>query len=383
MKIVALGGCGEMGRHAVAAAAAFEFVDTLVIADRDAARAAAFAERCGAKVSAVAVDVADDTALHRTLRGADVVLNTVGPFYETAVPILRAAIDEGCHYLDINDDWEPTLAVLELDATARAAGLTAIVGMGASPGITNLLAVTAMRRLDRVDTLYTGWNLGTARAQQPAGETVRSRAPSAAVIHFLHQITGTIRIRRDGAFADAKPIEEVRIDCPGIVVGSGWSVGHPEALTLPLHRPEIRTSLNVMVAPRALIEALRGLARDIDAGTLGLDTAAALLNDTPPASSGESSDDASVPPLFAVVVGARNGQPAVAGAKVLALPAGGMGGATGIPLAIGLQLLAQGRIRHRGVCTPEAGTDVDAFFDALAPRCAPPVRSGADLVVVR
>ena len=58
--------------------------------------------------------------------------------------MLRAAIRAGCHYVDVCDDWEPTLEMLALDTEARAAGVTAVIGLGASPGITNLLAVQAI-----------------------------------------------------------------------------------------------------------------------------------------------------------------------------------------------------------------------------------------------
>ena len=54
-----------------------------------------------------------------------------------------AAIEAGAHYLDICDDWEPTLDMLELGERARARGVTAVIGMGASPGLTNLLAMKA------------------------------------------------------------------------------------------------------------------------------------------------------------------------------------------------------------------------------------------------
>ncbi|MBW2087346.1 MAG: saccharopine dehydrogenase, partial [Deltaproteobacteria bacterium] len=55
-----------------------------------------------------------------------------------------------CHYIDINDDWEPTLDMLKLDEEARQAGITAIIGMGASPGVSNLLAVKAMSLFDTI-----------------------------------------------------------------------------------------------------------------------------------------------------------------------------------------------------------------------------------------
>ena len=43
-----------------------------------------------------------------------VVMNTVGPFFRFGVPILTAAIDAGTDYIDVCDDWEPTLEMLAL-----------------------------------------------------------------------------------------------------------------------------------------------------------------------------------------------------------------------------------------------------------------------------
>jgi len=153
----------------VATALRYPFIAQIIIADRDRERAAAFAGACGPKASAVSLDAEDEDALRQLLRRADVVLNTAGPFYRFGIKVLRAAIEAGCHYLDINDDWEPTLEMLEMDERARRAGVTAVVGMGASPGISNLLAAKAMRRLDRVDAVYTGWSLESARAEHREG----------------------------------------------------------------------------------------------------------------------------------------------------------------------------------------------------------------------
>jgi saccharopine dehydrogenase-like NADP-dependent oxidoreductase len=385
MRIVAVGGCGDMGRYAVATALRYPFVDQIVIADRDGERAAAFAAACGPKASAVSLDAEDEDALRHLLHRTDVVLNTAGPFYRFGIKVLRAAIEGGAHYLDINDDWEPTLEMLEMDARARRAGVTAVVGMGASPGVSNLLAAKAMRQLDRVDTVYTAWSLEGARAEdrEDAAGAAPQHTPSAAIVHFLHQITGTIRIRRDGAFVDCKPIEEVRLEWPGVFDGCGWTVGHPEALTLPCYRPEIRNSANLVLASRAVIAVLKEVAQAIDAGQLTQSDAAVMLaQPLPEPDPAAEAEPAPGPPLFALALGARDGKAATAGALVLAAPAGGMGGATGVPLAVGLDLLARHRITRAGVFAPEAAVNPDAFFDVLAPLCTPPKTSHEDLVFV-
>ena len=125
-----------MGRVGVARASGFEDLGELVVADLDLAAAEKIVAECAPSarthLRAASVDVTDPTALAALLRPADVVLNTTGPFYRLGVPVLQAAIEAGCHYIDICDDWEPTLDMLALHDEAAARGVLAVIGMGAS-----------------------------------------------------------------------------------------------------------------------------------------------------------------------------------------------------------------------------------------------------------
>ena len=406
IRVVALGGCGGMGQFAVRTALGFEFVDEIVIADRDEKRARAFAEKCGSKASAVAVNVLDEAALANVLKGADAVMATVGPYYRFGPPVLRAAIRVGCHYLDINDDWEPTLEMLDLDEEAKKAGITAIIGMGASPGLSNLLAVKAMGELDKVDDLVTGWGTGghdEELSEKPGeGGTLR-----AATEHWIHQLTGKIRVRRDGEFRDAAAFEEIPVDYPGIGLVTTHTVGHPEPITLPLFRPEIRNSWNVMNMPPYVIEPMRWVAGRVDAGRMSIDEATDQVNEVLMGGAGWPklllsrlgrrmfvqyllASGKTIPyiaTLFAHAAGTKDGKPRKVGARLSAAPFGGMknetmGGVTGVPLATALAMFAKGKIDHRGVFAPEGAMDPDAFFDELAPLCTPKKKDAKELVEV-
>jgi hypothetical protein len=161
-----------MGRYAARTAAGFDFVEDMLVGDLTGAAAARLADALGAKARSAAIDVTDAKGLVRMLSDADVVLNTVGPFFRLGPPVLRAAIQARC-YLDINDDWESTEAMLAMADDARGAGVTAVIGMGASPGISNLLAVTAARELDSGEELWAGFDLDAAmpetRGAKPSG----------------------------------------------------------------------------------------------------------------------------------------------------------------------------------------------------------------------
>ena len=239
MKVVVLG-AGGMGGYAARTASTLGFIDELIVADLDATAASATAAACGAAARGTTVDVCDPSDLARLLAPADAVLNTVGPFFRLGPPVLRAAIETGTHYLDINDDWESTEAMLAMDADARAAGITAVIGMGASPGMSNLMAVLAMRELDEVEEVLAGFDLDAAMPE------TRGAKPAAATVHGLHQLTGTIRVFENGAFRDARPMQTVHIDYPGLGQRTGWTMGHPEAITFPRSRPGLHASRVVM-----------------------------------------------------------------------------------------------------------------------------------------
>ena len=76
-----------------------------------------------------------------------------------------------------------------------------------------------------------------------------------------------------------------------------------------------------------------------------------------------------LPQLCAVAEGEKDGRRARVGAGLTAEPPGGMGGITGVPAALGLGMVARGRVRRPGVFAPDQVVDPDAFFRELAPHC--------------
>ena len=179
MKILALGGSGGMGRFAVKSLANHREIKQIVVADLNESAAREFASGFLDKVSGIGIDVTDKEALEREMQDVDVVINTTGPFFKLAEPILKAAISTKTHYLDICDDWEPTEKMFGLNDEAIAAGITVILGLGASPGITNILGLVAMNELDSVIKVYTGWDMSSA---QPAEESSQIGV-NAAMVH--------------------------------------------------------------------------------------------------------------------------------------------------------------------------------------------------------
>src|SRR4029078_5135645 len=80
--------------------------------------------------------VDDPGALRRALGGVDVVVNCAGPFLDTGLPLARAAVAAGAHYLDVTAE-QPSVAQLyrELDRPARGARLSVVPAMALYRGL--------------------------------------------------------------------------------------------------------------------------------------------------------------------------------------------------------------------------------------------------------
>ncbi len=386
MRVLALGGAGGMGGFAVNTLMKLNFCSEIIIADINGDLAEAVSNECGSGTSWRIVDVSDTVSLRTAMKGADVIMNTVGPFYRYGVSILETAIECGCHYFDINDDWEPTVNMLALHQKAQNAGITAITGMGATPGISNMLAVKAIRELDEATEIFTGWNLDSAKP-----ETIGPK-PSAATIHGIHQLTGKICIFDNGRFQNVRPRQGVMLDYPGIGKNRAWTIGHPEAVTLPRYFPSLQRSINVFTATQFNILGIKTLAMLVDLKIISIETAARIAEKAnglhnPENSSGRMLKKmihqgfSDFPPLFVCVKGIKNNKPATSACMILTAPDGGMAGATGVPLAVAISLLHENRINRHGVFAPEGILVPDAFFAKLAPLCEPPKAGVNDMIL--
>jgi short subunit dehydrogenase-like uncharacterized protein len=118
-----LGGTGRSAR-AIAAELVSRGV-TPVLVGRDATRLAAAA---GAGRTVVAGSVEAMVAEIRRQQPA-VVINTVGPFTETAKPIIQACLP-GSHYVDLANDVAAVSTVLGLHEAAAAADRSLVTGAG-------------------------------------------------------------------------------------------------------------------------------------------------------------------------------------------------------------------------------------------------------------
>lgn len=378
VKVLALGGSGNMGRVAVTTLLEGLYVDQLVVADKDIDRANSFVESLNdERVSVQQIDVKDTDALVELMSEVDLVMNTTGPFYRFGEAIVRAAITAGCIYVDINDDYGPTQRVLELDEEAREAGVTILIGMGASPGVTNILARHAADQLDEVDYVQTVWGHvgGVLRPASAASKKAKRAAAAggghrvdAAFDHYFECASSKAPVFRDGKFVDIIPLEDgEEVTFPN---GKGFFryFGHGEPVTLPRFIGKgISGACNLVGLEPEELDVTLEFAAKIRAGELTPSQAAAMYALEVYTRKQQRQRVVDMGPRLggyhASASGKKGGKKVRYGYGCLGGPPGGMGGETGVPLAIGVQMLLEEEIEQTGVLAPEACIDPLAFFE--------------------
>jgi len=200
----------------------------IIVADKRALKTKQLTDEIGTeKVTAEQVDVTDHNELTKLLRKSfDVVVNST--FYEFNVNVMSAAIESGVNYLDLGGLYHVTLKQLELDDKAKKAGITAILGCGCAPGITNILAMHGANKLDKIDSVY--MYSGTTVFKKITGVKIAYAVPT-----LLDELTMNAHPYKNGKVSEVSPFSEeetLRFSEP---VGEvkAYIVIHSEPATIP------------------------------------------------------------------------------------------------------------------------------------------------------
>jgi len=372
-RIVVLGGSGAVGSVAVKTLASQEYFSEIVVADINLARAKKIAAQAGAKkVSAKKVDALSKTGLKDAVKGCDVVLNCTGPFYKFGMPILKGVIKSGVSYVDICDDVDTTLEMLDLDGAAKKAGVCALIGMGSSPGATNIVAkFIAQTLLDEVDSI----DIFHAHGGEPfEGEGV--------IGHRYHCMTIDIPMFLDGELKYVKYFEKdgialrQKFNFPVIGEVPLYPYPHPEQVTIPQYIKCRQVTNKGSVLPNEYYE----LTRDIFRLGLGdkkpvmvkgkkvvpYDFAVAYIIRERERILKEKKFGPQRGCVTVVVKGRKDGKFHEYRAS-MASQSQALGEGTGIPAAMGAILMAMGKISGTGVLPPEACVNPGDFL-ALLPK---------------
>lgn len=372
MKIIVLGGCGEMGSEATRDLAETSDFAEIVVADIDLEKAQRLVDELGGgRLRAMRVDVSDEQALIEHLKGFDVVANCTT--YHFGLNVTRAAIRAGVNYLDLGGLFN-TPKQLELDEEARRAGVTICLGCGATPGVTNLMARRAAEQLDEVDEVQIAFASFRAIAPSPGLlDTVLDEfSPGGRRFYWKEG-----EFKEVAAFAGAKrvrfsdPVGELEV----------YYVPHSETHTLPrflgkgVRQVEVRGSWRSQIMQALRLFGELGLTgnRPVLFRQQEINPKEFLRAHILQQSAAFGGDDEWAFLLNVEVTGRKDGRSkrfvyTTSHPKRAEWGTAATAKVTGIPLSIGAQNLARGEAQRVGVVAPEACFDPSSFFDSLALR---------------
>lgn len=178
MKTLVLGASGQIGAYTVQDLVEFCKAEVVASSRKLANVKKAMTDlRLVSRVKIMELDAGntDNVAKVAQAEKVDTVVNCA--WYQTNLSVMEACLRAGAHYTDLGGLFDTTLKQLQLHEKWKDAGIKATIGLGSTPGITNIAGAAGAARLDKVDTIdiYCSWGntLPTQEAAWP-GYSVRT-----------------------------------------------------------------------------------------------------------------------------------------------------------------------------------------------------------------
>lgn len=364
-------GSGEVGSVVAKDLGSINETTQVCVADINLEAAQKLSQQIGSKADACRIDIYEKDGLLNSIKGYDVVVNTVGPFYKTGTIVLKACIDAKVNYVDIADDSAAVKELLKFEKACENAGITAIISHGVSPGVTNMLGLLGATKMDEVDEINTSW----------VESSLGSAIGPANIWHGLEMGSGMIPQFLDGKLVDVPAISEAESLKFREPLGEYpvYYVGHGEPVSLPKYIKGLKKVTNkgnlwpdVMDFNILTVYDKIGLAgtdtlkvgevelckRDIAAYSL-LDIIDSLGETI--AKEFENVEDIGFQ-VRVDVKGKIKGHPA----HFVYTCFTDMNQSTGLSASYGAQSIASGKVNAKGLFAPEGCQDPNAFFQHLA-----------------
>ncbi|MBN1677198.1 MAG: saccharopine dehydrogenase NADP-binding domain-containing protein [Candidatus Thermoplasmatota archaeon] len=377
MKVLVIGASGQMGAMTIEDLVEFYSAE-VVAADRRLDRVKQVVSALGHdKVTAIELDATDSKALKEAAKDVDVVVNSA--WYELNIKIMPVAIDVGANYTDLGGFYDHTFEQLKHDKEAKDAGVTCVLGIGSSPGITNVCGAAGARKLDSVDTISIYCTWGTKE------HTDAAAFPAYSVRTVLDELTQNPPIVEGGKHKRMPVLSgetEVLMPEPaGKVVA--YYIKHSEPATMAEFVGKGTKNVSFRIGfPANDFATFKTLAQlgfsseqkiDVGGGKISpKDFITAMYLDAV-ASSRQSADVIDEYDYFRIdVSGKKNGMPSTVTYFVRTWNDRETGVSSGrdtaVPPSITASWLASGKIKNKGTLPPEACIEPEPFFKELGRR---------------
>lgn len=191
MIITLLGGAGFMGAGIVRDLVSERtIVDIKTIRVCDAARdkmEALAAELADPRIELVDLNVTDPAALNAAIAGANICINCVPTLLGFQMTIFEAALAAKVAYIDLGGLGTFTVKQLAEHERFKAAGVTAVIGVGADPGMSNVICRAVADQLDEIDKINLYWAAELVGDENPV--LIPPYSVSTVLAEYAHEST--------------------------------------------------------------------------------------------------------------------------------------------------------------------------------------------------
>ncbi len=378
--IAILGGAGMMGQGVIRdllSERAIIGIAEVRLFDTNRERMVALREQLDdSRLTLHDLDVADPAALARSLAGADICVNAVPTLAGHQMAIFRAALAAGVDYVDLGGLGTYTVMQLEWQERFRQAGVVAVLGVGADPGMSNVICRAVADQLDEVDSINLYWAATLTGPENPV--LVPPYSVSTVLAEYAHPCIQFL----DGRHVECLPqtgIETIDLPQPWGRCEFMYSI-HSEQLTVPLadgiREKGIREFTWKLHLPQREHEAWVGLVkagfgdfeRPVEVNGVAvrpLDVLNAVISRNIAENQDRIPQQQSHEIHFAIGHGRVRGQAATVRCQVIVRPDpmydGYVDAATSMNASIAVQLMLS-EPRRPGVYAPEAYFDATSYF---------------------
>lgn len=191
MIITLLGGAGYMGagivRDLVSDRAIID-ITRVRVCDTSREKMQALADDLGdPRLELVDLDVATPEALQAAIAGSSICINCVPTLLGYQMRIFEAALAARVAYVDLGGLGTFTVKQMAEHARFKAAGVTAVIGAGADPGMSNVICRAVADELDAIDSIRLYWAAELVGDENPV--LVPPYSVSTVLAEYAHEST--------------------------------------------------------------------------------------------------------------------------------------------------------------------------------------------------
>ena len=160
MKIVVLGAAGLMGSGTVKdlLSPQSEGIDQVIAADIEKEQLSRLAKECpDERLETLPLSVTDKEQVIDLLKDADICINAVPTLVGLQMDIFHCCFDAGCDYVDYGGLGKYTVMQKAEHEKWEKAGLTAVISLGADPGMSNVTCKAVAEELDSIEKINLYW----------------------------------------------------------------------------------------------------------------------------------------------------------------------------------------------------------------------------------